>query len=456
MKPSAYNYCTDLADGTTLLFNFYTLNLIALDRSESVLVGKILKHANRSRENNQTSGLMDLLIDKGFIIDEWVDELELLRALNHKSRTQQEHLSLTILPSLACNFRCIYCYETKYGQEMSREIEEALIHFVKGKVQKGGKLSVTWFGGEPLLHIDAIERLSRGLIEVSNNNDVGYSASIVTNGYLLDMEMAERLSKLRVVDAQVTLDGPPNVHDRRRPLKDGNETFQRILDNIKEAVGKISVSIRMNVDEENRGTITDLVDILVQEGLGERASFYLGQTYPYTAACGDIAGWCLTDEDFSLLELETLIEMVGRGLSWTFGMPTAKNHFCLADSENSHVITPRGGIINCWNEVDNSQAEVGHLLNPSTDKMKENIERWQWWNPFELECTNCVLLPVCMGGCPYLFQLTGELDCHHWKHHLKESLALYYYLKKIQREGAIIQQFQKAVEAVKKLKAVTK
>lgn len=449
MKPSFYNYGTALSDGTNLFFNFYTLALIALDPSESALATKILSTPNQSFKNKKASELKQLFIDKGFIIDERVNELDLLKVSHFTSRIQQGHLSLTIAPTLNCNFNCIYCYQEKEKGKMSQEVEGALIHFVRDRVVKDGKLSVTWYGGEPLLCLDIIERLSSEFISICQDNDAEYTGSIITNGYLLDGETAEKLVKLKVENAQITLDGPPRVHDKRRPLISGGKTFTIIMDNMREASIRMSISVRMNVDERNRGHILDLLEILDEEGLQGKVSFYLGQTYPYTDVCRDVSSWCLGEEDFSLLGLETAMEFVDRGFGAP-GIPTSKNYSCMADKENAFVITPSGGMVKCWNEVANPEAEVGHLLKQTTEAMEKNVERWRRRDPFELECTECLLLPICMGGCPYLYERTGGVDCHNWKHHLRESVCFYYYIKKMEPECEIVREFWELVEYLKK------
>lgn len=46
-----------------------------------------------------------------------------------------------------------------------------------------------------------------------------YSASIVTNGYLLTEKVAKQLKKLNIENVQITLDGPAYIHNKRRYLK---------------------------------------------------------------------------------------------------------------------------------------------------------------------------------------------------------------------------------------------
>lgn len=453
MKSSAYNYISTQEDGSSLLFNFYTLNLLVLDQHESKLVHELLKAPDTDSKSSKTRNMLALLKDKGFILDKNVDEFELLKWRHYGGYNQKKNLTLTILPSLACNFKCKYCYQEEGRQKMPENIRKALIGFVKSRVCPGGSFSVIWFGGEPLLFADVIERLSEAFISICRGNGVKYSASIITNGYLLDARNTEMLIRNQVKSAQITLDGPPDVHDSRRPLKGRKKTFRHILNNIKEASEKINISVRMNVDQQNRGSISELLDLLVQNGLERKIAFYLGQTAPYTEICNDVSGYCLTDEDFSLLGMETQMEMIKKGFSSSFRNPEAKDNCCMADCGNSFCITPSGGIFNCWNNVSDPEWEIGHLLEPLNQKMSDNMSEWLSRDPFQRkECSECQLLPMCMGGCPYLYGLTGRPNCHGWKHHPEESLLFYYYNRKLQQENEIAGKFNKAVESVKELK----
>ena len=456
LKPSRYNYELSLEKGLTLFFNFYTLNLLSLNNSEAKLARDILKNPNQAYRQTKYTGMSDVLMKKGFIIEESIHENELLRAARYKACGDQGNLSLTILPSLKCNLRCLYCYQHRNSESLSEEVERALLLFVRTRIRKGGNLTIDWFGGEPLLHLDIIERLSRQFIDFCTALEAGYSASIITNGYLLNKENIEKLAALKVKYVQITLDGPQEIHDRRRPLAGSHPTFAVIMANLKEAVDRFNVNIRMNIDEENKHYIEPMIDILIHEGLEQKAGFYLGRTYPYTEACADISGQCLSDADFSLLGLETLMTLLKHGFAYTYWMPSSKDSVCTADKQNSFVIMPSGAVLNCWNDTATPGKEVGHLLHKMTDKMKENIREWAQCDPFlRADCLACQLLPICMGGCPFLFRVRGKSDCHPWKHNLNESLACYYYLKVVEREKKIERHIWEAAEAVRKMKALT-
>ncbi|MBN1625701.1 MAG: radical SAM protein [Deltaproteobacteria bacterium] len=453
LKPSAYNYHVALPDGTKLWFNFFTLSLIAFDSMDASLVHDIIRKPNASRRDSRRAvEIKKRLKDNGFLINRAVSEIDYIKQGYFKQRdAQKKDLSLTILPTLACNFRCIYCYEKHDALSMTPEVEEALIKMVDQNLSEKGSLFVTWFGGEPLLKLGTIGRLSSSFNEICTKKSGKYSSQVVTNGFLFNRENAESLRKNSVNNVQITLDGPGHIHDQRRPGVNGEKTFDAIISNIRDSAGIVPVNLRINVDQTNRKYIPELLELLSREGLAENVHPYLGRTYPYTEVCRDIAGQCLSAEDFSLLELETSMELINKGF-FTFKIPRAVNIHCMAEKANAFVVTPSGGIVNCWNDASNPDAEIGHLLKPSTPQMEKNAQSWSQYNPFSSECSGCLLLPVCMGGCPYMSRSTGKPYCHEWKYHMDESLAMYYYLKTMEEQGRIIKEFQETVQEVKKIK----
>ena len=64
-----------------------------------------------------------------------------------------------------------------------------------------------WYGGEPLLAISPIERLTKKFKKICKRFNIEYSASIITNGYLLTEDVCNKLLDLDITDAQITLDG---------------------------------------------------------------------------------------------------------------------------------------------------------------------------------------------------------------------------------------------------------
>ncbi len=420
---------------------------MALDGSEARQT-EILLATPHNAYPSQPHGLCRQLLDKGFLIPAEVDERDYLRNGHAQARTNNRNLSLTIIPTLACNFRCRYCYQEHQPETMGPEVEEAVLNMAAARLGEDGTLSVTWFGGEPLLQIDRIERLTAGFRRLCDRRKARYSSHIITNGYLLDGHMAERLRDCSINHAQVTLDGPQPVHDQRRPLADGRGTFDTILANIEAAASRVPIHLRINVDQTNREGISAILQQIADMGLTDRVHPYLGRTYPYTGVCMDVVSDCLADADFALLELETTMELVEQGYL-AYRAPRAISTYCMAERANAFVVTPHGCLLKCWNEASEGSAAVGHLFHTEDDRMRRNAENWNRRNIFQLECADCLLLPICMGGCPYLYHQTGRLHCHAWKAHPDESLAVYYYIKRLEQEREIARTFGMVVEDLK-------
>ena len=94
---------------------------------------------------------------------------------------------------------------------------------------------------------------------------------------LLDEETCDALRARRIGSVQVTIDGPPDVHDRMRPLANGAGSFWRIVENLNHAVDYFPVTIRVNVDARNISHVEELLVILARAGLAGRVGVYPGQ-----------------------------------------------------------------------------------------------------------------------------------------------------------------------------------
>ena len=78
---------------------------------------------------------------------------------------------------------------------MTEDVQEDVASLAERlmKTSRSYFLSVTWFGGEPLLAPDVIKALSEKLMALAKEQGADYSAGIVSNGYLLTPEAVEML-----------------------------------------------------------------------------------------------------------------------------------------------------------------------------------------------------------------------------------------------------------------------
>ncbi len=121
---------------------------------------------------------------------------------------------VVLLPTLACNLRCRYCFEQgcEAGGMMSFETARKAIDLINER----GRTTVGFFGGEPLLAWSLVCRAA----DYARKKFLAPSFSLTTNGTLLDDEKAEYLAATGF-SLIVSVDGPQHLHDQARPMSDG-------------------------------------------------------------------------------------------------------------------------------------------------------------------------------------------------------------------------------------------
>lgn len=181
---------------------------------------------NIKQQDKQT--IQILQTNKHFIEDE-INELDLIRSQNKLQRFNERTLELTILPTMNCNLYCQYCYENRKNITMTDSNIQTIYKFIKNKIHHINALSILWFGGEPLLATRQIENLSKKIISLTSKHNVRFRNSIITNGTLLSDEICKKLIRCAIKDVQITLDGPPTIHNKRKPMLDGQGSFDLIF-----------------------------------------------------------------------------------------------------------------------------------------------------------------------------------------------------------------------------------
>lgn len=310
--------------------------------------------------------------------------------------------TITICPTLNCNFNCPYCFEKHLPGKMSEEIQDKVIQLIE-KILKNVKkrtLYVTWYGGEPLLAPEIIENLSNKLMNLCEKENIIYSAGIITNGYLLNQNIVDMLNKVKVINYQITLDGIDKTHNKTRRLVNGDGTFEKIGENLRTLKIKGNISIRHNVHKDNINEVNMLhtfVKYLAKQS-GNKIHYYPAFVFDNAAEEREGQVKFLNKEEKAMLELEKDYNLFSSG----------KAQYCGSQLLYSCVIDPNGNLYKCWEDVDKIERSFGH------------IDSWNPYNPLitatnpeilsnymnsvgtslDEECIKCIWLPLCRGGCP--------------------------------------------------------
>lgn len=429
IKTSNYNIIFE-HKSKKLAFNSVTCALAEVNDTFFRLLNEI--EGNNFYEENLNEE--DLKIFKnmkkgGFIVDDCLDEIEFLKFKSYKGRFNTDSLRLTIAPTFACNFACPYCYENTKNEVMSESIINAICKEVHDAAEYKKRIYITWYGGEPLLTKNIIWHISEQFLKDCKNFSAEYSARIVTNGYLIDDETVEKFKNYRIIRAQITIDGPPDIHNNRRKLKNSSEpTFEVILQNVKKLLDAgIQVDIRINVDKTNEEQVEELLDILLSYHL-ENAFIYLGHVEASTEFCQSISENCLSMKDYALkfVDFEKLLLKKGFHSDNYPMYPRAKSNNCGADSITSKVIAPDGSLYKCWHDMSFPDKSIGNIKDKSALNGKNIMSqvKYMLFNPLKnKKCEQCNVLPICMGGCP---TTSNDVVCQKWKYSLIETLKVKY------------------------------
>src|SRR5580704_881221 len=247
-KSSRYNHAIATTDGAGVLYNGRTGAILELSRHVFASLKSLLPPANAFLPSEaQSHPLFPHLAGGGFLIEEACDELALLEAQYQLERKRSQFL-ITVLPTFACNLGCEYCFVGKKHGNMSSEVQAQLVAFVEEHLAGNScpSMSVDWFGGEPLLAKDVIRKLSAHFIRLSDQAAIPYRAQVISNGTILTDEVVAILQGSRVDRLQITLDGPMDIHDLRRPYKSGRKSsFSQIVGSLPSAIGKFLIRLRI-------------------------------------------------------------------------------------------------------------------------------------------------------------------------------------------------------------------
>lgn len=362
-------------------------------------------------ELDENHPIIERLAKRGVICD--FDERAALESMGRMACAMPFNVGLTICPTMGCNFDCPYCFEDHGHGKMTPEVQDDVVALAERMLDashaKG--LSVAWFGGEPLLAADIVESLSGRLMALADEKGAEYSASIITNGYLLTQEVVDMLDRCKVNHAQVTIDGLGAAHDATRYLRGGGPTFERIVANLRDNKIPFRVSIRHNVHEGNKHEVDDLEAFIkkLAEESGNDLKYYPAPVTGSDAA--DARGkevGLLCDSDASDIGVR---QEAGR-------FSVGHGHYCGAHNMWSIGIDDRGNLQKCWEAVDKPKFSFGtaHDWNPAdplrTAANPDNLTMYlNTASPIhDDECAECVWLPMCVGGCPH-WRITGKRRC---------------------------------------------
>lgn len=304
-----------------------------------------------------------------------------------------DSLQLILMPTEACNFRCVYCYEDFSHGRMEPQVITGVKNLIAARAPDLRSLVLSWFGGEPLLARDIIEEiLSHARSLVAQHPAVRLSSDITTNAWLLTPAVFTRLLALGVLRYQISFDGPKEWHDRKRVLAGGGGTYDRIWGNLlamRDAPGDFEITVRVHVDRENQEAIPRFIDEY-EKCFGQDARFKLFMR-PLSRLGGP------NDRRLPILGQDEGVRVIDQLTRCAdekrLERSSAEKHasICYASQANSFLIRADGRINKCTVALNHPANQVGRILEDgrleiSSDRMVDWMRGLKSREPMELEC----------------------------------------------------------------------
>lgn len=350
------------------------------------------------------------LYDIGILAKSTEDEGNILSNLEKSVKESKNVLMVMLIMTYSCNSCCEYCFENK-NLVMEDKIDiNNTVNYILNKMNEGfSELEIHYFGGEPLIKY-------KDILEINNMlklSGVKFRTNVITNGTLLTRKMVLSLLENNIRNYQITIDGTKELHNKRRPLKNGESSFDMIIQNLNSIIDlSVSINIRINVDSENVESLPEiynsLPDSIKNSGMN---SIYVSP----------VVG--VMDKNFKNT-METRYKVIAKCYE-------------LIDEHKLNIDIPDPSYVPCPNMTNDSAFYIDLSGNKFTcggfvgkyDKVESVYDRLTEYGnkrrdslPTKTKCHTCELSPICLGGCSYEADAFGEF-CQ--KEYLGKVLDLY-------------------------------
>ncbi len=351
--------------------------------------------------------LYDGLVNCGMLVDECLDETTELIARFEAEDDDPKTFDLTINPTLDCNLRCWYCYETHgRGTMMTPEVIESIKRLIDNKLSNSvlKRLNIGFFGGEPLIGWDkvVIPLLQYGS-ERCAERGVKFSSDFTTNGVLLTENRLEELYNITLGTSsfQISIDGNRSLHDNSRVNAAKHPTYDKIMANVAHAAAKgFKVILRFNYTPETLDAFTDVLSDLEELPSESRKNI----------ACSFHQVWQTTNgsHDHPIKNRADKIADFFRASGFTTAIDrTYYRSVCYGDRSNHVVVNYNGDLYKCTAREFLPATREGVLSHDGKLKWNSRFTKRMAIRYAGNACRNCSIMPVCNSGCSQ-----KKLECH--------------------------------------------
>ncbi|WP_232525489.1 MULTISPECIES: radical SAM protein [Pseudoalteromonas] len=284
---------------------------------------------------------------------------------------------LILFPTEQCNFRCVYCYEDFEIGKMPNWLVEATKTLIRNKIPKLEFLSLSWFGGEPLLAKDILFDIAEYSLSLAEKYGCKLTGDLTTNGFLLDIKTLTRLVELKQNSFQISIDGDKESHDKTRLTRSGRGSFDKIWTRLLDAANTdlgFSITLRVHVTDLNHESVLKFCERYDQTLQKDNRFNLLFQAI--TNLGGDNQK-VITDLTSKKSAVHLVKELTQRYTVKTGSINPDTNYICYAGKPNSIGIRANGNLNKCTVALNDDRNAVGKINPDGT--LTLNNEKFSTW-----------------------------------------------------------------------------
>ncbi len=192
------------------------------------------------------------------------------RFINFKTRALQAEIPLTAYLELSyrCTQRCVFCYNSRHHDLQALSTEEW--KRILDDLRELGTLFVCLTGGEPMLHEGFLE-IARGVRERH------MALRILSNGSLIDDEMADALAELKPFTVELSLHGASaGTHDATTSTPGSFLKLWAAVEALN--IRNVPLLLKTPLTRLNEAEIRDICALVREHGIPHSVDSYLTPT----------------------------------------------------------------------------------------------------------------------------------------------------------------------------------
>ena len=323
-----------------------------------------------------------------------------------------------------CNLACRYCFakEGEYNQSkrelMSYAVGKRALDFLVENSGSRHNLEVDFFGGEPLMNFDVIKALVKYGRSIEEEKDKKFRFTLTTNGVLLNDEILDFANK-EMSNLVLSIDGRKEIHDKMRPFRGGQGSYDIIVDKFKHAADS-----RDQMNYYVRGTFTRN-NLDFSEDVKHLADLGFEQISVEPVVAESTEEYAIREEDipfildqYDKLALD-LLERKKNGKPVNFfhfmidltGGPCVAKRLSGCGSGTEYLsVTPTGDLYPCHQFVGKDEFKLGDVYTGITNREVQN--EFKLCNVYAKDkCRDCFARFYCSGGCAAnSYNFSGDIN----------------------------------------------